>query len=268
MVGRRLTALAVFLAVVPPAFAAVPQVGGRAFLVENATTGEVLAQRDAQLRLPMASITKLMTALVVLDYARLDDVVTVGRGAASLGESTIGLVPGEQLTVRDLLAAALIQSANDAADALAVHVAGSEASFVRLMNEKARTLGLRDTHFANPHGLDAEGHYSSARDLTALARAAMRTPVVRDIVRRQTATIAGGRKLETWNDLLARFPGLIGVKTGHTENAGWSEVAAVRRPGFVLYATLLGEPTREERNSDLAQLLAWGLSQYRMLPLV
>jgi D-alanyl-D-alanine carboxypeptidase (penicillin-binding protein 5/6) len=216
----------------------------------------------------MASITKLMTALVVLDRVHLDDVVTVTGGAAALGESTANLVPGERLTVRELLQAALIQSANDAATALAVHVAGSESAFVALMNEKAKALGLRDTHFVNPHGLDAPGHYSSARDLTILAELAMRKPIVREIVRMESGTISGGRVLESWNDLLSTFPGVIGVKTGHTSGAGWSQAAAARGPGFVVYATLLGEPTRDARNSDLARLLSWAISQYQRLPLV
>lgn len=262
--------LAAFLTLVAPATATapVPPVEGSAYVVVNATTGEVLAARNARERLPVASITKLMTALVTLERADPEDVVTVAGGAAAAGESTANLVPGERLTVRDLLEAALIQSANDAAVALAVHVGGSEAGFVRLMNRKARELGLRDTRFANPHGLDAPGHYSSARDVTALARTAMRNPVIRQIVRTSQAEIAGGRALETWNDLLSTFPGLIGVKTGHTSGAGWSQVAAARRPGFVVYATLLGGSTRAGRNTDLAELLAWGISQYRLLPIL
>jgi D-alanyl-D-alanine carboxypeptidase (penicillin-binding protein 5/6) len=261
--------LVLSLTLVAPALAAAPQVSGRAYLVQNATTGEVVAQRNARLRVPMASITKLMTVLVTLEHARLSDVVTVSGAAAVRGESSIGLQAGERLTVRDLVEAALIQSANDAAVALADHVGGGDrAAFVAMMNAKARQLGLLDTHFANPDGLDAAGHFSSARDLTRLAQVAMRHPVVRAIVRRRHASIAGGRRLDTWNDLLYTFPGLLGVKTGHTSGAGWSEVAAARGPGFVVYATLLGEPTRGVRNDDLARLLAWGISRYRKLPLV
>jgi serine-type D-Ala-D-Ala carboxypeptidase (penicillin-binding protein 5/6) len=261
--------LALFLILVAPALGAAPQVSGRAYLVENATTGEVIAQRNARLQLPMASITKLMTVLVTLEHAQLSDVVTVSGAAAVRGESSIGLHAGERLTVRDLVEAALIQSANDAAVALADHVGGGDRSaFVTMMNAKARELGLRDTHFANPDGLDAPGHYSSARDLTRLARVAMRSPVVRGIVRKRHGSIAGGRRLDTWNDLLYTFPGLLGVKTGHTSGAGWSEVAAARGPGFVVYATLLGEPARATRNDDLARLLAWGISRYRRLPLI
>ena len=248
---------------------AAPRVDARAYLVENAATGEVLLSRGAERQLPIASITKLMTVLVVLERTRPGDLVTVGPDASSVGESTVHLRPGERLTVRDLVEAALIQSANDAANALADHVGdGDRARFVELMNAKARALGLRDTRFVRPDGLDVEGHYSTARDVTVLARAAMRSPLVRQIVARRTETIAGGRRLSTWNDLLGRFPGLIGVKTGHTSAAGWCQVAAARGRGVTIYATVLGSRTRAGRNEDLEELLAWGLSRYRVVQLV
>jgi D-alanyl-D-alanine carboxypeptidase (penicillin-binding protein 5/6) len=196
--------------------------------------------------------------------------VTVTRRAARVGESSIYLEPGDRLTVRDLVQAALIQSANDAAVALADYAShGNLALFVSWMNAKAQALGLADTHFVNPDGLDAASHYSSARDVTRLAQVAMRNPVVRDTVRRTDATISGSRRLHTWNDLLSTFPGLIGVKTGHTSAAGWSEVAAAKgSQGVTIYATILGEPTRARRNSDLTRLLLFGLSRYRIVRVV
>jgi D-alanyl-D-alanine carboxypeptidase (penicillin-binding protein 5/6) len=253
-------ALACLLAVV--ATAAPPPVRAEAYVVQNGATGEVLATLDERERLPIASITKLMTALVTLERAGLDDLVTVTGRAAAVGESTIHLRPGERLTVRDLLRATLIQSANDAATALAVHVAGTVPDFVELMNARARELGLSDTRFVNPDGLDAPGHVSSARDVTKLARVAMRKPFIRETVQLVDAT-AAGRSLHTWNDLLSTFPHLLGVKTGHTSRAGWSQVAAARGGGVTIYATLLGGETREGRNEDLASLLRWGLAQYR-----
>jgi serine-type D-Ala-D-Ala carboxypeptidase (penicillin-binding protein 5/6) len=250
---------------VPAASAAVPHPDARAWLVENGATGEVLTAHAAARSVPIASITKLMTVLVTLEHARLDDVVTVSKRTSQVGESSIDLRPGERVTVHDLIEAALIQSANDAATALAEYVGGgSVPRFVALMNAKARELGLRHTHFANPSGLDQAGHYSSARDVTRLAQLAMRKPIVRQTVRLRSAT-AAGRRLATWNDLLGRFPGLVGVKTGHTSQAGWSQVAAARGPGVTIYATILGSPTREQRNSDLGVLLAWGLSRYRVV---
>jgi D-alanyl-D-alanine carboxypeptidase (penicillin-binding protein 5/6) len=252
------------LAFAASAQAGAPPVSARAFLVENPATGEVLAQHGAWARAPIASITKLMTVLVTLDHAKWDDVVRVRSAAAAVGESTVNLRAGERMTVADLIKAALIQSANDAAVALADHVGrGDRQAFVELMNEKAEELGLERTHFLRPDGLDIAGHYSTARDVTTLAQVAMRIPKIRAIVRLRTDSIAGGRRLHTWNDLLGAFTGLYGVKTGHTAAAGWCEVAAVRRYGVTLYTTVLGSPTRSQRNNDLASLMRWGISRYR-----
>jgi D-alanyl-D-alanine carboxypeptidase (penicillin-binding protein 5/6) len=256
-------ALAATLICAVVAAAAPPPVEAEAYLVQNGVTGEVLASHDARERLPMASITKLMTALVALERTSVDDVATISSHTASVGESTINLRPGERVTLRDLIRAALVQSANDAATAIAAFVGrGSIGRFVELMNERARELGLTDTHFANPDGLDAPGHVSSARDVTKLARVAMREPFIRETVRLVDAT-AAGRQLHTWNDLLSTLPNVFGVKTGHTNGAGWSQVAAARGRGVTIYATLLGGETREGRNADLSELLAWGLSRYR-----
>jgi D-alanyl-D-alanine carboxypeptidase (penicillin-binding protein 5/6) len=265
-VKPRLLALLAALVLAPSAAGATPPVTARAYLVQNVATGEVLASSHADERLPIASITKLMTVLVTLEHAKLSDVVTVRPGASVVGESTINLRAGEHLTVRDLVKAALIQSANDAAYALALQVGnGSVPRFVALMNAKAEQLGLTETHFVRPDGLDAPGHVSSARDVTRLAWLAMRTPFVRATVRERTDTIAGGRTLHTWNDLLSSFPHLLGVKTGHTNAAGWSQVAAARGRAVTVYATILGSPSRSRRNSDLAGLLAWGLSRYSVV---
>jgi len=256
-------AAAVFLAASPAAAQPRPTVDAGAYLVASGATGEVILSKDADEPRAIASITKLMTALVTLEHARPGERVTAPPAVSSVGESSIYLRPGERLTVRDLLAAALIQSANDAAFALAAHVGdGSVRRFVRMMNAKARELGLAQTRFVRPDGLDVEGHVSSAADVLVLAREAMRRPLIRELVRSEGRTIAGGRSLFTWNDLLGRFPGLVGVKTGHTAAAGWSQVAAVRRDGVLVYAVLLGSPSRAQRNADLAELLRWGLAQY------
>jgi D-alanyl-D-alanine carboxypeptidase (penicillin-binding protein 5/6) len=268
-VVRRLVVVLAALALQPSAAAASPTVDARAFLVENTSTGEVLAQHDAGARVPIASITKLMTVLVTLEHARPSDVVTVPRAGVGAGGSSIHLRAGEQLTVRDLLKGALIQSANDAADTLAAWVGGGDVQrFVALMNAKARELGLHDTHFVRPDGLDAAGHVSSARDVLKLAQVAMHLKAVRSIVREKTDVIAGDRTLHTWNDLLGVFPGLYGVKTGHTSGAGWCEVAAVRRPGYTIYAVILGSPDRAQRNADLATLLRYGVSRYKLVSLL
>jgi D-alanyl-D-alanine carboxypeptidase (penicillin-binding protein 5/6) len=251
------------LALAGTAVAAPPQLDARAWVIENPATGEVLASHDATTEMPIASITKLMTVLVVLEHRRLTDVVTVDPRVTTVGQESVDLEAGEQLTVHDLLKAALIQSANDAADALALSVSPDFPAFARLMNAKARALGLTDSHFVRPDGLDAPGEYSSARDVTRLALAAMRIPVVRQLVGETNDEIPGGRELHTWNDLLGVVPGVFGVKTGHTDGAGWCQVAADRGIGVTVYATILGSPDEAQRDADLTRLLAWGLGQYR-----
>jgi D-alanyl-D-alanine carboxypeptidase (penicillin-binding protein 5/6) len=268
-VKLRLLLIAAALALVPPAFAARPSVNARAYIVEDGRTGDVLLARNPTSRVPIASLTKMMTVLLTLEHARLDDMVTISPEAAAVGESSIPLRAGEQLSVRDLIEASLIQSANGAAWALAEHVGdGSAGRFVLMMNRRARQLGLDETHFVRPDGLDAPGHVSSARDVTELARILMQKPVVRRVVAMRDATIAGDRRLHTWNDLLGVYPGVVGVKTGHTRAAGWSEVGAVRGPGVTVYATILGSPDRSTRNGDLAELMTWGLSRFRVVPVI
>jgi serine-type D-Ala-D-Ala carboxypeptidase (penicillin-binding protein 5/6) len=263
-----LLALAITLAIVPSALGADPQVDARAYLVADGRSGEVLLARGAEQQVPVASITKLMTVLLALEQAKPEEIVTVGSYLGGAGESTIGLRAGERLTVRDLVEGALVQSANDAAWALAAHVGRGDVSrFVELMNRRAQQLSLTETRFTRPDGL-AASDVSSARDVTKLARIAMRKALVREIVDEKTETIAGGRRLHTWNDLLYSFPGVIGVKTGHTQAAGWSQVAAARGSGVTVYATVLGGPSRGVRNADLAELLRWGLGRFRVVPLV
>jgi D-alanyl-D-alanine carboxypeptidase (penicillin-binding protein 5/6) len=244
-------------------------VDARAYLVADGRTGEVLLSENPARQVSIASLTKLMTVLLTLERTQLTDTVTVSPEAAEVGESSIHLRAGERLTVQELVEACLIQSANDAAWALADHVGrGSESRFVLMMNRRARQLGLADTHFVRPDGLDAAGHVSSARDMTTLARLLMQKPVVRQVVAMRDATISGGRHLHTWNDLLGNYPGVVGVKTGHTTSAGWSEVAAVRGPGVTVYATVIGSPARSTRNDDLVELMAWGLSRFRVVSVI
>ena len=271
---RRLVALLVLAAsFAGPASAASepPSFKARAAIVADGSGGEILLEHNADRRVAIASITKIMTALVTLENARPNERVLIRGPAPSIGESTIHLTVGERMRVRDLLAAALVQSANDAAYALATHVGnGSVQRFVSMMNERAAELGLDDTHFVRPDGLDIRGHYSSARDVLTLTREAMKQPLFRRLVRQGGGRIAGGRSLYAWNDLLrtGSYPGIIGVKTGHTDAAGWSQVAAARRGGVTMYAIVLGSPARSRRNADLAQLLDWGFGHYGRVTLV
>jgi D-alanyl-D-alanine carboxypeptidase len=244
-----------------------PAVKAKAVLVADGR-GEILYEQNADRPLAMASIAKIMTAEVTLERARPNAVVKVSGAAPEIGESTFNLRAGERLRVRELLTAALVQSANDAAYALAAYVGqGKVGAFVRLMNARAAELGLADTHYARPDGLDTPGQFSSARDTLTLARDAMKNPLFRKIVRTRGGVVAG-RRLYVWNDLLQTYPGAIGVKTGHTDRAGWSEVAAARRGGVTLYAVLFGGPSRARRNRDLAALLDWGFGHYGRVRLV
>jgi serine-type D-Ala-D-Ala carboxypeptidase (penicillin-binding protein 5/6) len=245
-----------------------PKVDARAWLVENPVTGDVLARHAERYQVPIASITKLMTVIVALQHLKLSDVVTVDPRAAAVGQESVFLEPRQRITVADLVRAALIQSANDAADALALATAPSYPAFADLMNAQAAGLGLTDSHFVRPDGLDAPGEGASARDVTRLAAVAMALPAVRAAVRRATASLADGTELHTWNDLLGVVPGVYGIKTGHTDDAGWSEVAAIHRGGTTIYATILGSPTRTRRNADLEALLAYGVNQYRRVDAV
>ncbi|MGD0273800.1 MAG: serine hydrolase [Gaiellaceae bacterium] len=265
-------ALALALVTVGSAVAGRPPVGApaidaHAYLVVNAATGDVLLSKNADKRLAIASLTKLMTIDVALQRLGLNQYVTVSKLATKAGEESAHLRAGERIKVSDLVRAALIQSANDAADALAGAASGGDLKlFANWMNDEAQQIGLEHTHFVRPDGLDAPGEYSSARDITRLAQWVMGLPVVREDVRMRTSMISRGRRLTTWNDLLGAFRGVVGVKTGHTDEAGWCQVALLRRGGLQIYATILGSPSRSQRNHDLAALLRFALSRYQLVP--
>ena len=245
-----------------------PQIAAAAWYLVG-DDGSVLARNDAGRARAVASITKLMTAAVVLERAQLTDVVRVSRRATGVGESTVYLRAGEELTVAELLRATLIPSANDAAEALALHVGGGSLDrFVELMNAKAVELGLSDTQFENPHGLDESGHVSSARDATTLVRYALGVPFIRDALSRSSVSLPGGRTFPTTDDLLESWAPLVGGKTGHTRDAGWSQAAAAEKAGVTVYGTVLGSDTRGARNDALRELLAFGLDQYRQVQVI
>ncbi len=219
-----------------------PPITARAALLADAETGEILLSYNADQPLPPASTTKIMTALITLERADPRDVVTV-PGAALIGESSMGLMAGERVTVEELLYGLLMVSGNDAAMALAYHVAGSPEAFVALMNQRAAELGLRNTRFVNPHGLDVPGHVMSAADLLVIAREAMRYELFRRIVATPQARVAG-RLLINRNELLTRYPGADGIKTGTTDAAGQCLVATVTRNGRRVIAVILGSRDR------------------------
>jgi D-alanyl-D-alanine carboxypeptidase (penicillin-binding protein 5/6) len=231
-----------------------PNVEAAAFLIK--ADQRVLQEKAADRRLAPASLTKIMTALLVLEDYAPERVVTVGRAAAAETGSRLGLRADEHMKVADLLAAALIQSANDACRALAEHVAGSQSNFVARMNRRAQTWGLRNTHFTNACGHDDPKHYSSARDLAVLADRAMALPPFADLVARPTLTItdaAGKRRfiLENKNALIGRYPGAKGVKSGFTTGAGKCLIAQAERNDRKVLLVMLNAPNRWWDASDL-----------------
>ncbi|MHB9003827.1 MAG: D-alanyl-D-alanine carboxypeptidase family protein [Coriobacteriia bacterium] len=229
------------------------------------TDGRELWSRGAGDRRAMASTTKIMTAVVALENASLDETCTVTREAAGIGESEAGVKSGDCLTIRALLEGTLVSSGNDAAQALAIYIGGSETGFVKLMNEKAAALGLTDTHFANAHGLDAQDHYTTARDLGILARYAMRNSEFRRIVAMPSVDIDGSgeaEELETSNELIRSYAGATGIKTGWTNDAGYCLVASAQRDQTELVAVVLGARSLKSRFDQARRLLDWGFAHY------
>ncbi len=228
--------------------------------------GRELWERDVEARRAMASTTKMMTAVVVLENASLDDVVTVSKSDVKVGESAMGLKAGEKLSVRDLLEGMLIQSGNDAATALAEHVGGTLPKFVAMMNAKAAQLDLVNTHYLNAHGLDVPGHYTSAEDLTALARYAMRIPEFRRIVGTAKARVVTAKythQLKSTNLLLNQYAGCNGIKTGWTDQAGYCIVVSAKRGDIELVGTVLGAASEAGRFGQATRLLDWGFAHYK-----
>ncbi len=250
-----------------------PEVTARSWILYDDTYGITLAEYEADAERPMASTTKIMTALVALDRADPEDLVTVSAEAAAVGESEIGLVAGEKFLLRTLLVAMLVRSANDAAVAIAEYAGGSVEGFVALMNAKAEELGLEHTRFANPHGLDARGHYSSARDLLTMARVAMADPEFARAVRTRKVSLRPApdgteRFADATNLLLSTYPGAIGVKTGYTGQAGLVLVAAAERDGRRLYAVVMGSEGPGAHFADASALLDYGFDLFDVVPAV
>jgi len=243
-----------------------PRIEAKAWIVVDGGSGDVLASHAAQRHLPIASTTKLMTAFVAMHELPLDKIVRAAPYEPIYGESLLGLKTGEKVSVRDLLYGLILVSGNDAAHTLAVRAAGSQARFVAQMNRHAAALGLADTHYANPVGLDQRGNYSSAADLTTLARRLLAMPAFAKIADSRTALLRSlrpPRRIDTLNELLNVAPWATGVKTGHTFDAGYVLVGSGRRDGVELVSAAIGAPTEETRTSDNLELLEWGFAQYR-----
>jgi D-alanyl-D-alanine carboxypeptidase (penicillin-binding protein 5/6) len=243
-----------------------PSVTAPSAIVIEVSTGSIACARDAESRRSIASTTKLMTALLTLERAKLGATLRTSSYRPSAGESVVGLAPGERMKVRDLLKGLLAQSGNDAAMALASGVAGSEHAFVRLMNKRARELGLTETHYENPIGLDARGNYSSAHDLVRLALVLRTNAFFRSVVDSPQVTLTSGshpRTFKNRNTLVRDIPWVNGVKTGHTRQAGYVLVGSARRHGVQVVSAVLGTTGYGPRDAQSLTLLRTGLAAFQ-----
>ena len=238
-----------------------------AILMEE-STGNILYESNPDERLPIASVTKVMTMLLIMEAVdsgkiSLDDMVTVSENAMSYGGSTMFLETGEQLTVNDMLKGIAVASANDGCVAMAEHLAGSESAFVDMMNEKAKELGMENTHFMNTNGLDEDDHYSSARDVAIMSRELMKHETIFNYTSIWMDTLRGGKfQLANTNKLIRFYGGANGLKTGSTSKALCCLSAAAKRNDMQLIAVVLGAPTSAERFASAKSLLDYGFANY------
>ncbi|AZR74574.1 D-alanyl-D-alanine carboxypeptidase [Anoxybacter fermentans] len=232
----------------------------------DAKTGQVLYEKEAHKKLPPASITKIMTLLLAMEAiergeASLNDMVSISKRAESMGGSQIYLSTRDRLPLKTLLKAITVASANDACVAVAEYLGGTEENFVRMMNKRARELGMVNTHFVNSTGLPAENHYTTAYDISLMARELIKYKEIRKWARIWHETIQlhdGKRSITNTNTLIKSYPGIDGLKTGHTSEAGYCLVASVERDGFRLISVVMNTASEQQRNEASARLLDYG----------
>lgn len=245
----------------------------KAAILIEASTGKVLFEKNADEKLVPASMTKMMSTLLIMEsiesgVLKWDQKITVSENASSMGGSQILLETGEKMTVQDLFKGVSIASGNDAVVALAEAIAGSEAGFVDMMNKRAKELGLKNTNFKTPHGLDAANHYSSARDMSTIAKELVKhekvlefTSVYEDYLRENT-----DRKiwLVNTNKLVRFYDGVDGLKTGYTKDAGYCLTATAKKDGMRIIAVVMGEPDSKTRNKEVSEMLDYSFAQYKV----
>ena len=246
------------------------ETAARSAILIEMETGRVLYAQNAREPLPMASTTKIMTALLAIEKGDLNAIVTAGPNAFGVPGTSIYLSEGEQLTLEQMLYGLMLASGNDAAVAIAEHIGGTAEDFCRMMTERAAELGCKDTVFLTPHGLPAEGHHTTARDLALIAREAMKNPQFRQIVSTQRASIPWpgrdyDRVLTNKNKLLSAYPGALGVKTGYTKAAGRCLVFAAERDGMTLLGVVLNCP---DWFQEAAALLDLGFQEWQMVTIL
>ncbi len=241
----------------------------KAYVVLDLDSGEVLAEQNSALELPIASLTKIMTAVVALDLARPGDSFTVSERAAGEAPTKLGLVAGQRLTLEELLNGMLLTSANDAAQVAEEGINGQYGTdvFINAMNEKAKDLGLKNTHFENPQGFDGPGQYSSAEDLATLTGYALKNyPLIAQITKKNYQYYPQNKNhkqidMYNWNGLLDVYPGIFGVKIGNTDQAGYTMVAGSQRNGKRVLAIILGAPGVLERDMWASEVLDLGFQK-------
>ena len=245
-----------------------PDLNSRIALVYDRLSGRVLYEKNGNKQTPMASTTKIMTAVVVLENSKLNDVVTIDNKAAGIGGSRLGLKKNDKITVHDLLYGLMLRSGNDAAVALANYIGGSIDGFANMMNKKAKDLGLINSHFIVPHGLDMQGHYTTAYELAKITNYALNIPKFKEIVGSKTynVTINGKAKIITnTNELLGNLYGVYGVKTGFTNGAGRCLVTACKREKIDVITVVIGADTKKNRTSDSIKLIDYIYKNFKVI---
>ena len=240
----------------------------RIALIYDRASGKILYEKNGNKQTPMASTTKIMTAIVVLENAKLTDTVTITLKAASIGGSRLGLKKNDKITVNDLLYGLMLRSGNDAAVALAIHVGGSIEGFADMMNEKAAELGLSNSHFIVPHGLDNEGHYTTAYELAKIADYALKIDKFKEIVGTKVTTIyinGYAKKINNTNNLLGSVSGVYGVKTGFTNGAGRCLVTACKRDDLDIITVIIGADTNNIRSKDTIKLIQYAYTEFEVI---
>lgn len=246
----------------------VPKISSKIALIYDRASGEVLYEKNGYRKAKMASTTKIMTCLVVLENANLNDIVTVSKKAAGTGGSRLGLKTNDKISINDLLMGLMLESGNDAAIALAECIGGSVENFAKLMNTKAKELGLKNTHFVVPHGLDNEEHYTTAFELAKITNYALKIEKFRNIVatREYNVTINGYNKaISNTNELLGNLDGVYGVKTGFTNGAGRCLVTSCKRGELDIITVVLGADTKKIRTTDSINLINYAYKNYKVV---
>lgn len=244
-----------------------PKTNSRRYIVYDRISKSMIIGKNEDIKSAMASTTKIMTTIVILEKADLNEKVTVSAKAGGTGGSRLGLKRGDKASVRDLLYGLMLRSGNDAAVALAEHVGGSVKEFAELMNEKAFELGLTNTHFVTPHGLDDANHYTTALELAKLTDYAMDNETFAKIVGTKSTTIYinnQSRQINNTNELLGVLNGVVGVKTGFTNNAGRCLVTETKRNNMDIITIVLGADTKKDRTKDSVNLIEYTFSKYKM----